>query len=351
MEQREEAMELLDLIDRPAFCVQNNLIVKINPDAQNLMIKTGTDVQELLLTGKEEYAAFREGHLYLTLQISGQSHNVSVQRRSGFDLFLFDREDDDPVLRGYELVSVILRKAMSGITAAANELSALEAPGIRSVSGKLNKSILQVLRLANNLSAAGRFRKPALRMETQDICAFLENIFIQAAGNASRRNIRITFRNHPSPILCLIDPERLERAVLNILANALEATPNGGTIDASLTRNGNMLSLQIVDSGPGISEEIRHSLYRQHLRSPSITDGNQGMGLGIVLIQGTAASHGGALLIDQPEGCGTRVTMTLATRQNKGNVVRATPISHDYAGGYNHVLMELSDSLPESLYE
>ena len=60
---------MLDLLIRPGFCVQNNQILYTNQAAQALLITPGTDVRELLLTGQEEYAAFRKGCLYLQLNI------------------------------------------------------------------------------------------------------------------------------------------------------------------------------------------------------------------------------------------------------------------------------------------
>ena len=59
---------------------------------------------------------------------------------------------------------------------------------------------------------------------------------------------------------------------------------------------------------------------------------------------------GGTVLIDQPNGTGTRITMTLAIRQNKETILRSPVLQVDYTGGFDHALVELSDCLSSELY-
>ena len=61
--------------------------------------------------------------------------------------------------------------------------------------------------------------------------------------------------------------------------------------------------------------------------------------------------HGGTVLIDHPEGAGTRITMTLAIRQAPPGNLRSPRLRIDYAGERDHGLVELADVLPASLYE
>ena len=112
-----------------------------------------------------------------------------------------------------------------------------------------------------------------------------------------------------------------------------------------------MLHLQVLDSGSGIAQQIRSSIFHRYLRQPGIEDSRWGLGLGMVLIRSAAASHGGTVLIDSPTGAGTRVTMTLAIRQRTEAALRSPILRVDYAGERDHGLIELSDSLPAALYE
>ena len=70
----------------------------------------------------------------------------------------------------------------------------------------------------------------------------------------------------------------------------------------------------------------------------------------MVLVRTAAASHGGAVLIDQPDGGGARVTMTMAIRRNTSGTLRSPVLRVDYTGEQDHALVELADCLPASLY-
>ena len=123
----------------------------------------------------------------------------------------------------------------------------------------------------------------------------------------------------------------------------------GGTIHAKLTRQQNMLHLSIRDSGSGIAENILSNVFTRYQRQPGIEDSRFGLGLGMVLIRSAAADHGGTVLIDRPEGKGTRITMTMAIRQDAG--LLKTPVIPPLVDGSRQVLTELSDSLPWEFYK
>ena len=80
MEQLCDTIQMLDLIVQPALCVKGGRIIKLNQAAQHLLLSPDGDINSLLLTGKEEYAAFEGGCLYLTMKIAGQSFGASVTR-------------------------------------------------------------------------------------------------------------------------------------------------------------------------------------------------------------------------------------------------------------------------------
>ena len=356
MEQRVDAMEFLDLMVRPGFCVQENRITNANQAARSFGLEPGAQIGSFLLTGKTEYEAFRSGCLYLTLDLGGQSMGFSVTRMGSTDVFLLEQEEDQAQLQAMALAARGLREPLSSVMTIADRLFPVEArfddPATREQVARINRGLLQMLRIISNMSDAVRYTAPqASRQETVDIRRFLEDIFSHAATLITQGGQTLTFRNLTEPVLCLADTEKLERAVLNILSNAIKFTPTGGRIEAALTRKGNMLYLQIQDSGSGIAENLRGSLHRRYLRQPAIEDGRYGLGLGMVLVRSAAACHGGTVLIDQPEGAGTRITMTLAIRQNTDPMVRSPILRVDYAGERDHTLLELADALPASLYE
>lgn len=353
MDERNDIMGMLDLMVLPGFCVENQKITKVNPAAQGLLLTPGMEILPLLRTGQQEYAAFRGGCLYLILSIGGLSCGASVTRVGDLDIFVLEQDEDQQEFRSMALAARELREPLTNVMITASRLFPLSAqednPQLQEQAARLNRGLYQMLRILGNMSDAGENRSS--RQETCDLRTVMAEIFDKASALVQHTGITLTYSGPQEDILGLADREQLERAVLNILSNAVKFTPNGGTIQAELTRKGNLLSLRVQDSGSGIPEGLLSGLFRRYLRQPGIEDSRFGIGLGMVLIRNAAAAHGGTVLIDQPQGCGTRVTLTMALRQNTANELRSPVLRVDYAGERDHCLLELSESLPAFLYE
>jgi signal transduction histidine kinase len=102
------------------------------------------------------------------------------------------------------------------------------------------------------------------------------------------------------------DPRRLKEALINIVANALEATPPGGTVALRLRGTAAGVQLDVHDSGRGISPDDL-----ERLGTSFFTTRANGTGLGVVLAQGVITQHGGSLAYTSAVGKGTTATIRL----------------------------------------
>jgi signal transduction histidine kinase len=93
------------------------------------------------------------------------------------------------------------------------------------------------------------------------------------------------------------DRERLRRAVLNLVRNAIEASPRGETVELSIPGGA---EIRVADRGPGLTPEAREKLF-----SPFFSTKERGTGLGLPLARKVAAAHGGSLELVSREGGGT----------------------------------------------
>lgn len=336
---------MLDLMIRPGFCVQNNQIIYANQAAHALLLQSGMDVRELLLTGQDEYAAFRKGCLYLQLDLAGGC-GASVFSMDDSHIFLLDQLEDDDALRAMALAAKELREPLTGMQLSLEQLSADGHD--REHLARLNRGMYQMLRIIGNMADAGRCASSA-NLELRDIPQVISDIWKQAQSLAAQADMTLQFQCTSESVLGLIDTQLLERAVLNMLSNAIKFSPSGSTLQARLSRHGKMLALSLTDNGSGISHNLQQTLFHRYLRQPGIEDGRCGLGLGMLLIRSAAAKHGGTVLIDSPNENGTRVTMTLAIRQDT-STLRSPVMRVDYAGEQDHGLVELSDCLPLSVY-
>lgn len=351
MNQITDAMDMVEHLRQPAFCVQDGIIVKVNPAALGRMIQPGTPVEQLLKTGTEEYREFSDGCLYLTLKVCDQELGFSVNRKHGFDLFQLEQDTQSPELQSLALAARELREPLAGIMISADHLfpETSEDPAVNTQIARINQGLYQMLRLISNMSDAGRYATTgSVSMEVKNVSALLDEIFTKAAALVEQAGIKLEYSGINDPVYSLVNAELLERAVLNVVSNALKFTSAGGAIQAKAYRRGSKLYLSIMDSGSGLPEHTRSNLFSRYTREPGLEDGRFGIGLGFVIIRSAAQQHGGTVLVDQPGG--TRVTLTLSIRPGSTDQVRSPILRIDYAGERDHGLLELSDVLPSELY-
>lgn len=354
MEQLENIAGMLDLMVRPAFCVKDGIIAAANQGATSRLITAGTPIRELLLTGREEYRHFNDGCLYLTLNLDGQHAGASVTKQGDYDVFILEQDADQAELHAMALAAQELREPLAGVMTVADRLFPVigNQMGNQDQVARINRGLFQMLRVISNMSDAARYQQESEQiLEIRDVTGILEELFRNSAALIGQTDIQVTFRNLPQKVFTLVDVEKLERAVYNILSNAIKFTPKGGTIEAVLTKQDKMLYLTVQDSGSGVDPAIRSNIHSRYLRQPGVEDGRFGIGLGMVLIRAAAAAHGGTVLMEHPKGQGARITMTMEIRQDTAGNLRSKVMRVDYAGERNHSLIELADALPAALYK
>lgn len=355
MEQNTDIMQMLALMSCPAFCVKDGVVTAANPEAQRQQITAGQPITALLLTGKQEYPQFREGCLHLTLKVFGESCGASVTRMNNFDIFVLEQDTACAELQAVALAAQALRSPLSNIMTVAEDLLPLCGPDTsdtaNELTAQLNRGLHQLQRIVCNMSDAYRYsRENSPRLEIRDMGALWAEFFAQNAQLLSQAGVALHFTGLSEKVFALADGEKLERAAHNILNNALKFTPKGGSIDATVTRRGNMLYLTVEHSGCGVHSELRGNLFNRYLRQPGIEDTRHGIGLGMVLIRSAASMHGGTVLLEQTDDGGMRLTMSMTIRQTADTFVHSNTLRVDYAGERDHALIELSESLPASLY-
>lgn len=355
MEQTDQSLELLDLMTHPGFCAKDKKIIRVNAAAEGLRLEVGSPVSKWLATGKREYLDFTDGCLYLTLELYGQLRGARVIRVGQWDVFLLEPEGQEPELQALALAARELRDPLTSMMSIADCLfpTVMQRDhATREYIARLTRGMYQLLRLIGNMSDADRYGSPAAaHMETTDITALMGEIFEKAGTLTAQTGVELTFTNLKKPVFCPADRDMLERAIWNLLSNSLKFTAPGGHIQASLTQQGKLLRLSIRDDGEGLSDSLKAGFFHRYQRRTAFEDPRQGIGLGMVLVRAAAAHHGGTVLLDQPDGQGARVTLTLALRERTDTLVRSPLFRIDYAGELDHALIELSESLPTSLYE
>jgi len=105
------------------------------------------------------------------------------------------------------------------------------------------------------------------------------------------------------------DATLLHRAVENLILNALDAMPAGGTLTIRTSRQENGVRLEIADSGAGLTREECERLF-----TPYYTTKQHGTGLGLAIVQSVVADHGGRISVSSEPGHGATFRIDLPAR-------------------------------------
>ncbi len=108
-----------------------------------------------------------------------------------------------------------------------------------------------------------------------------------------------------------LDTARIERAVTSLLTNAACHTPEGTTIWVEVQRDDDGARLTVADDGPGITDDLKDSLFDPFVKGPSPAARTGGSGIGLAIVARAAALHGGRVWIADREGGGTAAHLWL----------------------------------------
>jgi two-component system cell cycle sensor histidine kinase/response regulator CckA len=180
--------------------------------------------------------------------------------------------------------------------------------------------LTQGLRCA--LEAAGRVRRTiafARRPEAADATVVsLRGAAEQAAGRAAINytRLQIVFQGADSLCAVRVNEPLLHLVLEQVISNAAEAMPGGGTLTLRAWDEGHRRCLSVADSGHGLSAEVR-----RHLFEPFFTTKSFGhLGLGLSLCRDVIEAHGGALHVTSTEGHGMTVTLSFPPHEASGGV-------------------------------
>jgi signal transduction histidine kinase len=135
---------------------------------------------------------------------------------------------------------------------------------------------------------------------------------------ADERGVTIALRGsidgRPS---VLASPGALDQMLDNVLSNALEVSPDGGTITVRVEAGGDVVGVSVLDEGPGMSDAEKSRAFDRFWRGQGLT-GKSGSGLGLAVVRQLATDDGGTVALTDSPGGGLCVTITLRASHRGG---------------------------------
>jgi signal transduction histidine kinase len=143
-------------------------------------------------------------------------------------------------------------------------------------------------------------RVGTIELGVQDVGAAVQAWAAEMQGRAEQQGVTVELEGHTTVGPLAFHPSTLRRAVLNVVQNAIEAMPEGGTLRLECVRTATEVHLRIRDSGIGMSAELVPRIFE-----PLYTTKPGGTGLGLYIVREILVAHGGGVTVESVEGQGT----------------------------------------------
>jgi two-component system sensor histidine kinase HydH len=210
--------------------------------------------------------------------------------------------------------------AIKGLAQVLDERAAPASPD-HELTETMVRETVRLERLVADLLAYARPRPPD--RSAVDVAALLRQAAGFLAGEAAAAGVRIVVESPAAPATAWADAGQLTQLFTNLLLNAVQAMPEGGTARVAMGGDATTLRVWVADEGPGIPPEAAARLFE-----PFFTTKTRGTGLGLAIGRRIAEAHGGGIGVEARGGSGTRLRVDLP---------RAAPAAPAAADNSTHI--------------
>ena len=239
-----------------------------------------------------------------------------VRLRKAMERNRQQRELNDARVQFFMNISHEIRTPMTLILAPLERLIGSDKNEERQHNYQLIKqNSKRILRLINQMMDVRKIEQGKFLLDYHqvELVSFLQNIFDVFTTNAQSRNITYEFVHEVEQLTVYVDPDNMDKIVMNLLSNAFKFTPDGGNITLQLTASAenDNFELKVTDSGVGIKDEDKKRVF-ERFYSGQHQPGYIGTGIGLNLTSMLVKLHKGNITVeDNPAGEGTVFTVTM----------------------------------------
>jgi signal transduction histidine kinase len=178
----------------------------------------------------------------------------------------------------------------------------------------IDEQLLVLTSLIDDLFEVALLDAGAVTLDLRD--GSLDELVARSLGTlravAEKRGIRLEARTRGLPVPVRMAPEKVERVLLNLIANAVRHTPDGGTVSVVVEPDADRVLVAVEDTGNGITHLTGKRMFDLFWRDDeSRTRSTGGAGVGLAVAQGVVRAHGGTIWAENRSSGGARVAFTL----------------------------------------
>ncbi len=168
------------------------------------------------------------------------------------------------------------------------------------------------VKLVQDLMDLSRGLAGKLLLDCQDmeVCSVLKELLPSVQSAARKKNQQLFVKIQTSGLIHG-DPQRISQILWNLISNSIKFTPDGGTIEINLQKDGGMVVFTVQDTGVGINREFLPEIFNEfHQQDPDITKNFGGLGLGLAIVKQIVDLHHGTVTAES-DGVGRGAVFTV----------------------------------------
>ncbi|MBC7644547.1 MAG: HAMP domain-containing histidine kinase, partial [Thermoleophilia bacterium] len=217
-----------------------------------------------------------------------------------------------------ELLAVVGHELRTPLTSIRGSLGLLAAGAVGPLSVDSERLVSiagdnteRLVRIVDDLLEMGKLDQRRMRMNLRPTCVMriCREVADTLAETAQHRDVQISCTVAEEKLCAVLDPDRMQRVISNLLDNAVRMSPAGGRVNVHITRlhEGDTCRIEVVDDGPGVPESDRGRIFDRFVQVNSgDTRPSGGLGLGLAICAEIVELHNGVLTVDAAPGRGAR---------------------------------------------
>ncbi len=175
-----------------------------------------------------------------------------------------------------------------------------------------------------------------------DIVKLTKNIVDIIEKNYSNKRINIKFKSNINSYNMIIDVDKMERAILNLISNSIKFSEMGSYIEVNITRENKEIKISVKDEGVGIPKDRMNFIFTKFGQiDRTLSRNTEGCGVGLALVKEIVNLHKGQIHVQSEEGVGS--TFTIILQENIGFIDKKTFEREDYKSIEEKINVEFAD--------